>query len=314
MAAMHENRQDRERWVASGMPEAMVTIMFRDGTLPPPSAARWYDSGLTTEEIAEYRRSGRAVPDPLGLPSDPTFHSTWEGLSSEDILAAIDRGFVSADHYRPWAATGADAREVEQLAGAARLDGFDEADAIRQLRAGRTPADIEYSLRSGIRPKKVARWVEQGFDADAARAWSSAGFSTRKAGAWRPVTDDPSVATRLKALGFDPDTALAARPHDGWSPWSIRRELVAQAGAHDWDIDRWVQSPIADDHLAGWVATELGPDLASAWAATGAAPADATAWAGAGFDPLDAVAWRAADIEPHVAARRRAAGLHPPAT
>ena len=56
----HADRQDRARWIASGLPDAVVTIMFRDGTLPPPHAARWYDSSLTTDEIAEVSGSLRA--------------------------------------------------------------------------------------------------------------------------------------------------------------------------------------------------------------------------------------------------------------
>ena len=53
----HPDRQDRQRWIASGLADAVVTIMFREGTLPPPHASRWYDSSLTTDEIVEFRPS-----------------------------------------------------------------------------------------------------------------------------------------------------------------------------------------------------------------------------------------------------------------
>ena len=93
----HADRQDRERWIASGLPDAVVTIMFRDGTLPPPHAARWYDSSLTTDEITEFRRSGRPAPDAAfaasleasGLPTDTAFIETWEGFDAATILRIV---------------------------------------------------------------------------------------------------------------------------------------------------------------------------------------------------------------------------------
>lgn len=311
---MHADRLDRDRWLASGMPDAMVTIMLRDGTLPPPSAARWYDSGLTTAEITEYRRTGRDAPDALGLPADAAFRATWDGLPSGTVLAAIDRGFLSAEHFRPWADTDADVSEVEQLAGAARFDGFDPKAALRSLRGGRPPAEIEFALASGITMKKASKWIDEGFDAATARSWSESGFSARRAGEWREVTDDSTAAARLVSLGFDPESALAARPPDGWSQATVRRELAARAGSFDWDLERWVQSAIADDELEAWVTAELGPELAAAWHAAGVAPLVAAAWARAEFTPPDAAPWLAAGVDPQVAARRRAAGVLPPSS
>lgn len=310
---MHEDRQDRDRWIASGMPDAVVTIMFRDGTLPPPSASRWYDSGLTTDEILDARRTGRPAPDPLGLPADADFLASWDGLSPAEILGAIDRGFVSADHYRPWAATDADASEVEPLADIATLDGFAPRDAVRQLRAGRTADEIRFAVESGIDAKKAMRWMERGMSAAEARSWKAAGFSSAKAAEWRQVTGDPHLARRLKALGFDAAGAASARPDAGWSPWEIRRHLAVRGGAPEWEIDRWADAELPDERLEVWIRAAVGPEAAEGWYAREIEPDEAREWAANDFTPDGAGAWRAAGIAPRVAARRRAAGVHPPA-
>ncbi len=310
---LYEDRQDRERWLASGLPDAVITIMFRDGTLPPPSAARWYDSGLTTEEIAEYRRTGRQAPDAFGLPSDPAFLANWDGMSPPQILAAIDRGFISAAQFRPWEDTDADAVEVERLAGIAHLEGFKPGAAVRAVREGRTPEEIGFGLVAGIPLKKVGPWIEGGLDARAAGAWSAAGFSARKTVAWRAVTDDPDLARRLKALGFDADSAAAARPDEGWSPWTIRRHLAMRAGCADWDVDRWAQASLPAEQLEHWIRAGVDPEAAEGWYARDVDPAEAAVWAAEDFTPDGAAEWRAAGISPAIAARRRAAGVHPPA-
>ena len=52
----HADRQDRDRWIASGLPDAVVTIMFRDGTLPPPHAR------ALVRLVAHHRRDHRVPP------------------------------------------------------------------------------------------------------------------------------------------------------------------------------------------------------------------------------------------------------------
>jgi hypothetical protein len=248
------------------------------------------------------------------VPSDPAFLANWEAMTPAEILAAIDRGFTSAAHYRPWADTDADAVEVERLAAVAHLPAFEPASAVRALRDGRTAEEIGFSLEAGIGLKKVARWMEGGLDAGAARAWSSAGFSARKAAEWRSVTDDPDLARRLESLGFDPASAAAARPDEGWSAWSIRRHLAVRAGSPDWDVDRWAQASLPEEQLERWIRAGVDPEAAEGWYARDVDPVEAAVWAAADFTPDGAAEWRAAGIAPSIAARRRAAGVHPPAS
>ena len=254
---MHADRRDRERWIASGLPDAVVTIMFRDGTLPPPHASRWYDSSLTTDEIVEFRRSGRPAPDPefaasldaRGLPTDAEFVETWSGYDAAAILEAIDRGFTSGEQFAPWAGTDADVTEAEELADVLS-DDLEPAKALGHLRAGRTPAQIAYACEAGIKVKKASGWMDRGLSAQAAAGWSSAGFSAARAAAWSEVVADPDVARRLEKVGVDVDTARSQRPDEGWTAHALRRRIALDAGA-----DGSADGASADD----WAATAL-PD------------------------------------------------------
>ena len=313
------DRHDRERWIASGLPDAVVTIMFRDGTLPPPHAVRWYDSPLTTEDITEYRRAGRLAPDAahaaaleaLGLPSDTAFVDAWPGFSPQQILDAIDRGFTSGDAFAPWADTDADATDVEQLAVLGDLVD-DRATAIAHLRAGRTPEEIAFSLESGLRVKKVRSWMRRGLSAATAREWSEAGFSAKQTARWAEVVADPAVARSLRRLGFDAETADEQRPDDGWTAQAVRRHVALEAGAPSEVADEWALTPLPDRKLADWVESGVRPADARRWRAAEFGPSTASAWASHGFSPDDAAAWRAGGVAPEIAARRRAAGVRPP--
>lgn len=313
------DRQDRERWIASGLPDAVVTIMFRDGTLPPPHAARWYDSSLTTEEIVEFRRAGRSVPDVAfaaalearGLPTDPDFVGAWEGFAPDQILDAIDRGFTSGRHFAPWAETVADVTDVEQLAVLGDLV-VDPAKAISHLRAGRTPEEIAFSLESGLKVKKVRSWMSRGLSAATARAWSEAGFSAKETARWVEVVADPAVAKSLRRLGFDEESADEQRPDGGWNTHAVRRHVAVEAGAPADLADEWASTPLPDRKLADWVMSGVPPVDAERWRSAELGPGTASAWAAHGFSPDDAAAWRSGGVDPEIAARRRAAGVRPP--
>jgi hypothetical protein len=316
----HPDRQDRQRWLASGLADAAITIMLRDGTLPPPHAARWYDSSLSTEEIVAFRRAGRMAPDAAfasslearGLPTDAAFLETWDGFDAERILQAIDRGFTSGAQFAPWSATDADATEVQQLAGAAALDGFDAGWALRQLRAGRTPEQIVYALESGLKPKRALVWMERGLSAGRAREWSTAGFSAEEAAAWIEVSEDPEVARLLEAVGFDLVTARERRPHDGWTLHAVRRHAVVEAGAPDDRADEWASTPIPTRKLGRWVASGVQPGDAAQWLELGVRADEAAGWVAHGFGPDAANDWRRSGIGPEAASRRRDAGVRPP--
>lgn len=315
------DRHDRDRWVASGLPDAVVTIMFRDGTLPPPHAARWYDSSLTTEEIVEFRRVGRPAPDEAvaaslesrGLPSDPAFIAVWDGFDAAQILGAIDRGFTSGEQFGPWVASDADIIEVEQLASLASLDGFEPGKALGRLRSGHTPDEITFALEAGLKTKKAMGWMRRGLSATTARDWSEAGFSASKAAQWIEVVDDPEVAGTLRSLGFDVDVARERRPDDGWTAHAVRRHVAVEAGAADDVADEWASTSLPDRKLARWVAAGVRPADAGTWRSLEFGSHEASGWATLGFTPEDADDWRRTGVDPEIAARRRDAGVRPPA-
>ncbi len=317
----HADRHDRERWIASGLPDAVVTIMFRDGTLPPPHAARWYDSALTTDEIAEFRRTGRPAPDVAfaaslearGLPTDTAFVETWDGFDAATILDAIDRGFTSGEQFAPWATTDADITEAATLAPVLS-DGVKPAKALGHLRAGRTPAEIAYADEAGIKVKKALDWIDRGLSAQAAASWASAGFSAQGAAAWAEVVGDPDVARLLETVGFDVDRARDQRPEEGWTTHAVRCRVALDAGASEESADEWAATSLPDRKLAKWVASGVRPADAADWLEHGLRPADASSWAARGFSPADAVAWRRSGVDPDIAARRRDAGVRPATT
>lgn len=315
------DRHDRERWIASGLPDAVVTIMFRDGTLPPPHASRWYDSSLTTDEIVEYRRAGRQAPDVAfesalaarGLPTDRNFVESWQGFSADQILDAIDRGFTSGDEFAPWAQTDVDVSEVRRLDVLGPAD-FDRVKAVSQLRAGATPEEIAFSSESGVKVKKVRAWMRRGLSAATAREWSQAGFSAKETARWAEVVADPEVARSLDALGFDPDSASEQRPDGGWNAQTLRRHTAIVAGADEESADAWAATSLPDRKLAAWVHSGVLPSTAGDWRELDFSPTGASVWAANGFSPADADAWRRAGVAPEIAARRRDAGVRPPVT
>jgi hypothetical protein len=302
----------------------MITIMLRDGTFPPPHAARWYDSALTTDEIVAFRRSGRPAPDAAfaasleacGLPTDADFVARWEGFDSSTILDAIDRGFTSGEQFGPWAATDADVTEVEQLVAAGAIDRIPRPDqsaakAVTQLRAGRTAEEIAFARHAGIKVKSAAAWMHAGLSASTAKVWAAAGFPVATAAAWTEVVDDPLVARLLESLGFDVETARAERPEGGWTADVVRRRVALDAGASPEQADEWAATALPDRKLAKWVVSGVRPDEAAAWLDLDFRPAEAAAWSARGFSPTDAQSWRSADVVPDVAARRRDAGVRP---
>ena len=314
----HADRQDRARWIASGLPDAVVTIMFRDGTLAPPHAARWYDSSLTTDEIAEFRRAGRPAPDAAfaaslearGLPTDTAFIETWAGFDAATILRAIDRGFTSGEQFAPWADTDADVVEAAQLA-VVTAGGVKPSKALGHLRSGRTASEIAYAEAAGIKVKKVQGWIDRGLSAESAARWSSAGFSASSASAWSVVVDDPDVARLLESVGFDVDSAREQRPEEGWTTRVVRRRIALDAGAAEELADDWAATTLPDRKLAKWVAAGLRPADAAAWLTCDFRPSEAARWADNDFSPASADAWRRSGVDPDIAARRRDAGVRP---
>jgi hypothetical protein len=314
----HADRQDRARWIASGLPDAVVTIMFRDGTLPPPHASRWYDSSLATDEIVEFRRSGRPAPDAAfaaslearGLPTDVAFIEAWQGFDAATILDAIDRGFVSGGQFAPWADTDADITEAAQLV-VVTAGGLEPSKALAHLRSGHTPDQIAYARAAGVKVKKAPEWIDRGVPATAAARWSAAGFSASTAAAWFDVVDDPEVARLLESIGLDPDNAREQRPEGGWTTHVVRRRIALDAGAGEESADEWAATSLPDRKLAKWVTAGVRPADAAAWSALDFRPRDAADWAAVEFSPADADTWRRSGIGPDVAARRRDAGVRP---
>lgn len=317
----HADRQDRARWIASGLPDAVVTIMFRDGTLPPPHASRWYDSSLTTDEIVEFRRSGRPAPDAAfaaslearGLPTDVSFIETWEGFDATTILEAIDRGFTSGRQFAPWADTDADVTEAAELAEVT-ASGVEPSKALAHLRSGHTPDEIAYAKAAGVKMKKVPEWIDRGVPALTAARWSSAGFSAAAAAAWVDVVDDPEVARLLESIGYGVDSAREQRPDGGWTTHVVRRRIALDAGAGEESADEWATTSLPNRKLAKWVVSGVRPAEAAQWLSRDFRPREAAGWAANGFSPADADAWRRSGVAPDIAARRRDAGVRPATT
>jgi hypothetical protein len=315
------DRQDRERWIASGLPDAVVTIMFRDGTLPPPHAARWYDSSLTTDEITEFRRSGRPAPDAAfaaslearGLPTDIAFIETWEGFDAATILSAIDRGFTSGTQFAPWSTTDADVTEAALLADVTAGD-LKASKALAYLRSGRSPAEIAYAEAAGVKIKKASEWIDRGLPAEAAANWSSSGFSASSAADWAEVVADPEVARLLETVGFDVVSAREQRPEGGWTTQGVRRRVALDAGAAEETADEWAATTLPDRKLAKWVVAGVRPGDAAAWLSSDFKPREAARWAANDFSPTDAEAWRGSGVDADIAARRRDAGVRPATT
>lgn len=317
----HADRQDRARWIASGLPDAVVTIMFRDGTLPPPHAARWYDSSLTTDEITEFRRAGRPAPDAAfaasleahGLPTQTDFVETWSGFDAATILDAIDRGFTSGEQFAPWVDTDADITEAGQLAGLVS-SGIKPGKVLAHLRSGRTPEEIAFADAAGIKVKQAPGWIDRGLSAEAAARWSSAGFSASSAADWVEVADDPDVARLLESVGFDVDSAREQRPDEGWTIHVVRRRVALDAGAEEWAADEWAATSVPDRKLAKWAGVGVRPSDAAGWLEHDFRPKQAARWSARDFSPADAAAWRQTGVDPDIAARRRDAGVRPAIT
>ena len=314
----HADRQDRERWIASGLPDAVVTIMFRDGTLAPPHAARWYDSSLTTDEITEFRRSGRPAPDVAFAASlearacPPTLRSSRRGQGSTPPRSSA-RSIVAsslANSSRPGPTPTPTSPRPPNSQGCCRATSS-RSKALGHLRAGRTPAEIAYADEAGIKVKKALDWIERGMSAQAAASWSSAGFSASSAAAWAEVVADPEVARLLESVGFDVDSAREQRPDEGWTTHVVRRRVALDAGATEETADDWAATPLPDRKLAKWVASGVRPSDAAGWLERDVRPTEAARWSAAGFSPADADAWRASGVDPDIAARRRDAGVRP---
>ncbi len=245
-----------------------------------------------------------------GLPTDAAFIETWTGFDAATILGAIDRGFTSGDQFAPWTETDADVTEASQLAGVLSGD-TKPAKALGHLRAGRTPAEIEYADEAGIKVKQAMGWIDRGLSAQAAASWSSAGFSASSAAAWAEVVADPEVARLMESVGFDVDSAREQRPEEGWTTQVVRRRVALDAGATEEVADEWAATPLPDRKLAKWVASGVPPSDAAGWLQRDVRPAEAARWSAAGFSPDEADAWRTTGVDADIAARRRDAGVRP---
>ena len=276
-----------------------------------------YDSSLTTDEITEFRRSGRPAPDvafaasleACGLPTNFSFIETWTGFDAATILGAIDRGFTSGEQFAPWTDTDADVTEAAQLA-AVPSGKVEPAKVLEHLRAGRTPAEIAYADEAGIRVKKVPDWIERGLSAQAAASWSSAGFSASSVAAWAEVVADPAVASLLESVGFDVDTARGSAPTRAGrrtsfgaaspSMWEPPRETADDWAATTWPIASWRSG------------SRAGSAVGRCRLVAARRPADrGGALVGRRVLARRADAWRGTGVDPDIAARRRDAGVRP---
>jgi len=151
----------------------------------------------------------------VGIPPSSNNISRWEGLSGEEILNAIDRGFPSGEEFRRDGTIKADYSEIGLLTPK-------EADLARtgiSLKLAARLAELESPTRfilvwlgKGFSGTELIKWERAGIRAFIAVDWRSAGFTATESAAWRAEGfTDPNLARKWLDSGVDPKSA--ARRH-----------------------------------------------------------------------------------------------------
>lgn len=151
----------------------------------------------------------------VGIPPSSENISRWEGLSGEEILNAIDRGFPSCAEFRRDGTIKADYSEIALLtpkeAELART-GISLRLAARLAELESTTRFILVWLNKGFSGTELIKWERKGIRAFIAVDWRSAGFTAIETVAWRAEGfTDSSLARKWLDSGVDPKSA--ARRH-----------------------------------------------------------------------------------------------------
>ena len=188
------------------------------------SEQSWEELKQKAPSFAKRLASERATQEALssvGIPSSPDTISRWEGLSGEEILDAIDRGFPDAKTFRLNGSIKADYSEIELLtpkqATLART-GISLKVAARLAELDSPVRPILDWLHTGFSGSELIKWERAGLPAFVAIDWRTAGFTVTESTAWRNEGfTDPDLARRWLESGLDPKIA-ARRDSAGMRP------------------------------------------------------------------------------------------------
>lgn len=147
----------------------------------------------------------------LGIPPTSDVISRWEGLSEEEILDAIDRGFPDAEKYRRNGSIKADYSKIELLtpkeASLARA-GISLKLAAQLATLESPVGQILNWLKKGFSGSELIEWEKAGIQAFTAIDWRTAGFTVAECTVWSDEGfTDPEIAREWLDSGLSPKIA-----------------------------------------------------------------------------------------------------------
>jgi hypothetical protein len=309
----------------------------------------WYAAGFDVAEAWEWHLCGYGVPDAiahsalgvapdatlkalrhLGIPQTPQNYKRWKGLNERQIRRAIDRGFQSAESFKPYEKASIDANDVQNS-----LEEIGEMVAPRVL--------VRYhELRGrGIETEQAIRWMEttemsveliEIFVANElspidAGLWQRLGLPTAELNSWLQI--DPKLCPGA-VNGW-----LANRIHAEQASWFLSRQVGDPDEARRWlSIDddltvvnqwmqlksstlelaeAWHQAGFLPNDAAEWIEVGMNPHQARRWQKFGRSAPEVTEWLHYQFEIEEALTWLSAHprISALVARRRCDAGVKP---
>lgn len=268
------------QWIELGCDLGLAT-RFQIWEIEPEAVRRWVESGAKPDAVADAADLGAAErlrsTDPRELVQAGASLSTeslvrWAGLTTDQLLDAVDSGYEGAEDYLDFGLAGISAEWLERtrqegttepsdihLSFLAEQRGLRPDEVHRYVNSGVPVAEIAVFSDARIPPGDAAKWVQAGLSAEEAESWIQVGVrAARKAEAWKRYGVRPAQARQWIELGIE--TVKDVRP---WLDASFSAKAAKQ-------------------------------------------------WVEVGMPPSEAVAWAKAKVPPPVAARRRAAGLRPP--
>jgi len=271
-------------------------------------ALDWMLCGVDLPTAIRERRAGRSPDETygglwaLGIKPTKAAIDRWRGLGKDEISDAIDRGFLNAREYLPFAQSKLDIDAIKKIRRVAK----------RHLSA----SDVLYFhdfTRQGLSDSVALRWLKSGeSDIKRIRQFELAGVSAKVAKEWRVAGFSLNETIWFKSRGIED-------VEDGIGWLSISGNLV--------ELEPWVQAKqFTPAEAKAWRDAGYGPKEAARWTDIGASADDARKWqdlgksaAGLelwiknGFTPDEARRWVRSDVNitPTLALRRRKAGIEP---
>lgn len=230
----------------------------------------------------------------------------WGGLTAEEILDAVDRGFPDALQYRRLGRQVGDFSEVAGIPQYVRhmLEaGISRATAERLARESSiAPQTLMSIMGYGISERRLLQWLEHDDNwprtrrgVDEVTTWMRLGFEPSQMLLWTSRGNSLDDAERLITRQFTVKVALRWVT-GGWSA-AEAKEWFTRGFKAPGDTQEWLELFESSDALR-WI--DIGID----------GPAEALEWSNH-FSPQQASKWLAHDVSPTIAARRAAAGIQP---